>query len=71
MYALQGVESWSRRDGATRKAAKAALGIDIAENEYTAHDVVTNPFRAGTGNALVLIPMPLLPEKGGSPSSRQ
>ena len=58
-YARLGVKSWNRRDRATRKAAKVALAIDIAEDEYTASEVVKKPFRAGTDKALVLIPMPM------------
>ena len=63
-YALLGVGWWNRKDRTTREAAKAVLEIDIADDEYTARDVVMSPFRAETGKPLVLIPMPL-PEKRG------
>ena len=64
-YALLGIESWTRTERTTRKAARAALGIDIADDTHTASEVVKKPFRADADGALVLIPMPLLPEKRG------
>ena len=63
-YASLGVDWWSRKDRTTQATARAALEIDIADDVHTATDVVRNPFRAGTGKALVLIPMPL-PKKRG------
>lgn len=63
-YARLGVDWWRRKDRATQEAARVALDIDIADDEYTAGRAVRNPFRSWTDRALVLIPMPLPEERG-------